>query len=141
MPSRKIEDLTPEMQEKARDFQLRMSLAGIPFMYTRTLCTVDEQKALYAQGRTKPGPIVTWTLKSRHIAGEAFDIAILKNGKPTWDTKISVNNNDIPDYEEAGRIGESLGLIWGGKFKNKKGEPRPDYCHFELKKEVSSGKS
>lgn len=138
MPSRKVEDLTPEMQEKAREFQIRMSLAGIPFMYTCTYRSPEEQKQLYAQGRTAPGPIVTWTLKSKHCERTAFDIAILRDGKPTWDTKVSVNNNDIPDYEEAGRIGESLGLTWGGRFKNQKGEPRPDYPHFELKKEVQN---
>lgn len=29
--------------------------------------TLAEQKRLYAQGRTAPGQIVTWTLKSRHL--------------------------------------------------------------------------
>ena len=42
--------------------------------------TLAEQKELYAQGRTKPGQIVTWTLKSRHLPaadglGRAVDLA------------------------------------------------------------------
>jgi len=41
--------------------------------------TLEYQKDLYAQGRTKPGKIVTWTLNSKHLVqpdgyGHAFDI-------------------------------------------------------------------
>lgn len=41
--------------------------------------TLAEQKKLYAQGRTAPGKIVTWTLKSRHLPaadglGRAVDL-------------------------------------------------------------------
>jgi len=36
--------------------------------------TLSRQKWLYAQGRTRLGPIVTWTLKSKHIDGEAVDL-------------------------------------------------------------------
>jgi len=32
--SRKIEDLTPSMQEKAKEFQRRMEEAGLPFVFT-----------------------------------------------------------------------------------------------------------
>lgn len=130
--SRLITDCLPELQEKARLFVLAMAEADIPFMFTCTKRTQAEQDALYAQGRTKPGKKVTWTRKSKHIDGKAFDIVIIKDGKPCWDTKVSVDGDDIPDYEEAGRIGESLGLRWGGRFKNSKGQPRPDYPHFEI---------
>jgi peptidoglycan L-alanyl-D-glutamate endopeptidase CwlK len=122
------------MQEKAKLFAIRMAEIGLPWMLTRTRCTKEEQAALYAQGRTKPGLVVTWTLKSRHIDGEAFDIAILADGQPTWDPKVSVNDNDDPDYLEAGQIGESIGLEWGGRFKDGKGRPRPDAPHFQLPK-------
>lgn len=36
--------------------------------------TQEEQDDLYAQGRTTPGPIVTWTRNSRHIKGLAVDV-------------------------------------------------------------------
>ena len=35
----------------------------------------ERQQALYAQGRTKPWAIVTWTLDSAHCRWEAVDIA------------------------------------------------------------------
>jgi hypothetical protein len=83
--------------------------------------------------------IVTWTLNSKHVTNmfdkdlnndkaRAFDFAILnKQGQCVWDIKVSVNDNDIPDYDEAGKIGESVGLRWGGRFSS------PDRPHLELK--------
>jgi peptidoglycan L-alanyl-D-glutamate endopeptidase CwlK len=127
MPSRKIEDLTPAMQEKAKLFAAKMAKAGIPFKFTSTSRTQAEQDTLYEQGRSTAGMVVTWTRKSKHIEGTAFDIAILKDGKPVWDVKVSVDGDNIPDYEEAAAIGEACGLIAGARFKNK------DYPHFELK--------
>ncbi|RJP59027.1 MAG: M15 family peptidase [Deltaproteobacteria bacterium] len=145
MPSRKIEDCVPELQEKYWLFKEKMAEAGVPFMLTCTYRSQEEQNNLYAQGRTKPGQVVTWTKRSRHIDRKAFDIAILtplsppldKGGKegglsPTWDVKVNVNANDIPDYIEAGQIGERVGLTWGGRFRNSKGQPRPDYPHFKV---------
>lgn len=87
---------------------------------------------------------VTWTMNSRHLAlqpndplctkypewagkGCAFDIVILKNGKAVWDVKADIDQDNIPDYEEAASCGEYLGLIAGARFK-----PSPDYPHFEF---------
>jgi len=80
---------------------------------------------------------VTWTLASKHIIdlddnkpendkARAFDIAIVKDKRPVWSLKVDVNDNDIPDYDEAGAIGEAVGLRWGGRF------PSPDRPHFEV---------
>ena len=127
MPSRKIDDLVPEMQEKARAFAVAMAEAGVPFIFTCTRRSKEEQAELYARGRTKPGKKVTWTLKSKHIEGLAFDIVICKAGIPQWDVKVDVDEDGIPDYTEAGQIGESCGLKWGGRWAKS-----PDYPHFEL---------
>jgi peptidoglycan L-alanyl-D-glutamate endopeptidase CwlK len=123
--SRKIEDLTPETQEKFKEFAARMAEAGIPFMITCTYRSQSEQEVLYAQGRTTPGKIVTWTHHSRHTERTAFDIAILSEGKPIWSVKIDVNENDVPDYQEAASIGEMVGLTAGARWNN------PDYPHFQ----------
>lgn len=80
---------------------------------------------------------VTWTMVSKHIINleddlatndkaRAFDIAIFKDGKAIWEIKVSVNDNDIPDYLEAAEIGESVGLIAGARWK------KPDYPHFQM---------
>lgn len=84
---------------------------------------------------------VTWTLASRHIINlydgladndkaRAFDIVLTAGGKATWDVKADINKNNISDYTEAGKIGESVGLVWGGRFS------KQDLCHFEEPKTV-----
>lgn len=133
MSSRKIEDLIPAMQEKAREFAAAMASTGLPFIFTCTRRSQAEQEELYARGRTAPGKIVTWTHRSKHINGLAFDIAVCKDGVPDWDIKVDVDDDGIPDYTEAGQIGESIGLEWGGRWRS------PDFPHFQLsiKKEVA----
>ena len=126
--NRKIEDLTPETQEKYFLFKKKMAEAGIDYIVTCTLRTKEEQFELYAQGRSKSGKIVTWTFNSRHLKGTAFDIAIMVNGKILWNPDLDVDQDGVPEYTEAGLIGESVGLKWGGRFPdNKKDAP-----HFEL---------
>jgi peptidoglycan L-alanyl-D-glutamate endopeptidase CwlK len=118
MSSRKVEDLIPVMQVLFHDFEAAMAKAGLEFVVTCTFRSQQEQDQLYAQGRTMPGPIVTWTEHSKHSEGKAFDVAVLENGKVTW---------DAGKYIVPGQIGESVGLFWGGRWKT------PDRPHFELK--------
>ena len=122
MSSRSIEDLTPETQELYNKFAVIMKSKGINYIVTCTFRSQDEQNSLFEQGRTKPGQIVTWTRKSRHTDREAFDIAILKNGKITWNPA---------DYVEAVKIGKAVGLDAGGAWTKNK-----DYPHFEKAKEA-----
>lgn len=59
----------------------------VPFdvQLTEGVRTVARQKELYAQGRTTPGPKVTWTLDSKHITGDAVDIVPLQaDGSINW---------------------------------------------------------
>lgn len=82
-----------------------------------------DQARLYAQGRTTPGKIVTHAKpgSSYHEWGLAFDVAIADaKGQPSWP-------NDVALWTQIGRLGEELGLTWGGRF------PDPDYGHFELR--------
>ena len=90
MASRSPLALTPKMRELYKLFCAEMDKAGISWITTCTRRTQADQDELYARGRSKPGQIVTWTRKSKHIDGEAFDICILKNGKLCWD----VSNGD-----------------------------------------------
>ena len=60
--------------------------AGVVCRFTYTLRTNAEQDALYAQGRTKPGPIVTYSKagESYHNYGLAIDFCLIINGKVSW---------------------------------------------------------
>lgn len=93
---------------------------GVEIIMTQGLRTVAEQDALYAQGRTKPGKIVTNAKggQSFHNYGLAFDIALIHDGQVIWDTKISVEpeHPDIPTYTELGQYGQAIGAEWGGSW-------------------------
>ena len=96
----------------------RLAAEGLTFKVTSGNRTKEEQRSLYAKGRTAPGPKVTWTLNSRHIGGRAIDLTLFHGKNPVWESK---------HYDTAGRIGKELGLVWGGDWKRTKDRP-----HFEL---------
>jgi len=119
MASRDPQELTEETRAKYELFSAGMARAKIDFILTCTRRTQADQNELYAQGRTKPGNIVTWTRKSKHIDGLAFDIVIMESGKPDWNIKNK-------KWARAGLIGKEAGLSWGGSWEKNK-----DYPHFE----------
>lgn len=147
-----FKQMTPDLQAKYELFYMAMFEAGLPFELNEVLRTQATQIAYHAQGRKLLPEVnklrrdaglrpvsakensyeITWTLNSRHFPGRdglatAFDIRLLKYGKPHWETKWDGNGNAVPDYLEAARIGRSVGLEAGGLWK-----ARPDYPHFQL---------
>lgn len=80
----------------------------------------NAQANLYAQGRTKPGRIVTYAPpgKSWHNWGLAVDLCDLENGKVNWGF----------DMGKLQSIATKYGMIWGGTFSKGKTDPP----HFEL---------
>jgi len=119
MASRDPKLLVPSLYSLYLEFDKQMKASGVNYIITCTTRTQSDQDNLYAQGRTKPGLIVTWTRKSKHIDGKAFDIAIIKDGKISWATA---------DYQLAGEIGRGIGLDWGGSWAKNKDAP-----HFQLR--------
>lgn len=125
---RDVNLLHPLLQEKARSLIDKCRAKGIEIIITQTLRTKAEQDALYAQGRTTPGAIVTNCRypQSLHCWGVAFDVAVVKDGKATWETAY---------YKPVGLIGKTLGLEWGGDWVNFKDYPHfqmPGYSHSDL---------
>lgn len=96
--------------------------------------TTERQAQLYAQGRTTPGPIVSWTLRSKHIDGKAIDIAPLKaDGSVDWDNKQAFLDMSKLMFEAAQSLG--VKIRWGADWDQdgrpyEKGEY--DGPHFEL---------
>ena len=58
----------------------------------------SRQQQLYAQGRSQPGPVVTWTLDSAHMQGEAADLVL--DGQ--WE--------DLEPYRILQRVAKEEGL-------------------------------
>lgn len=127
--SRKLEDLQPQVRAMAEQLLARSAVAGIPLTVTFTRRSMATQAALYAQGRTCPGCIVTNARPgySFHNFGLALDVVPTDLlSLPRW--------GDTPDHQartdalwaKAGAIGKALGFRWGGEFTHLIDRP-----HFE----------
>jgi peptidoglycan LD-endopeptidase CwlK len=117
-----IRTLKPEVQPLARSLIEQAVAQGINAKVISGYRSYAEQDALYAKGRTAPGPKVTKARAgySWHNFGIAFDIGMFsKDGKEYL--------GESPDYAKVGKIGENLGLEWGGSWKDFVDEP-----HFQF---------
>lgn len=107
--------------------------AGLPYTVSQGLRTLDEQKVLYAQGRTAPGKIVTWTMNSRHLTGHAVDLAIIIGGKYIEDREMYEH---LSDHILRAADMLDVPVVWGGTFLDEHGKSRPDRPHYELDRKV-----
>lgn len=110
--SRDIKDLHPSVAAKAVAFIASCKSVGIDVLITSTFRDFESQNALYAQGRTAPGNIVTNAKagQSFHNYRLAFDFVPLVNGKAQW--------SDEKLFARCGQIAESVGLEWAGRWKS-----------------------
>jgi len=97
------------------------ALTGRAFCrFSYTLRTFAEQDALFAQGRTKPGKIITNAKGglSMHNYGLAIDIVLIKDGKEAvWDVKGDFDDDGKSDWMEVVNIFKQYGWEWGGDWK------------------------
>lgn len=112
--SRDLSALHPLVTTKARKFLMELERQGITVLVTCTLRTMAEQAEVYAQGRTKPGRIVTYAGPgdSWHNWGRAIDVVPIRAGKPVWGT----TGEDLVLWKRIGAIGESVGFEWAGRW-------------------------
>ena len=112
----------PALEEKIR--QLDAAAPEINLQIPQALRTYQSQDALYAQGRTTPGKIVTDVRGgfSWHNFGLAVDVVPEEAiaGQPDWNTAH-------PVWARLISIGESLGLVSGSTWRT-----FPDFPHFQL---------
>lgn len=108
--SRNPSDLAPPARRRCAAFVAACKEQGIEILITSTLRTNAEQAALYAQGRTAPGKVVTNAKpgQSWHNYALAFDFVPIVNGKAAW--------NDLKLFETCGKLAESVGLEWAGRW-------------------------
>jgi len=116
---RDLAELLPAAQTACRLLFQECYKAGIKNIFiTETYRSQERQKYLYAQGRTRPGQIVTWTLDSNHKSRLAWDIAV---GPPQ-------SLYDVVTLNRVGAIAKKLGIEWGGTWTNAIDRP-----HFQVK--------
>ena len=123
--SRDLSELYPQTRLRAEKLIALAKQNGIDLLVTSTYRDNDSQAALYAQGRTKPGVIVTNARpgQSLHNWRCAFDVVPIRNGKPVWGT----TGTDGDLWRKVGELGESVGLEWAGRWTGKLRE----FAHFQ----------
>lgn len=107
-----------------------IEISEVDFSVLEGVRTLERQRELYAQGRTAPGKVVTWTMKSKHIDGKAVDLV-----------PYPLDWNDLSKFDKIRNAmfqaakEQDVNLRWGadwdgdGKYREK-GEY--DSPHFEL---------
>ncbi|WP_082238348.1 M15 family metallopeptidase [Salinicoccus sp. YB14-2] len=123
------DSLHPEVAEKADILKEKAAEKDITIQLTDGFRTHEEQDALYAQGRTEPGNIVTNARggESYHNYGLAVDFAVVNDGQIMWDTSYDGNGNGKSDWEEVAEIAKDVGFTWGGDWEDFK-----DYPHLQM---------
>jgi peptidoglycan L-alanyl-D-glutamate endopeptidase CwlK len=100
---------------------IKSSIVDSPFDFSITcgLRTLEEQKVLVRTGKSK-------TMKSKHLTGDAVDIAVFVDGKLTWELKY---------YKQVAthikKVANKMGIkiTWGGDWASFIDGP-----HFQLEK-------
>lgn len=85
-PIRDLSLLDPQFRAQFEAW-LAAARAAFPhydFGVHETLRSPERQAALYSQGRTTPGPVVTWTRRSNHQDGLAADWHLVRGGVALW---------------------------------------------------------
>ena len=131
-PEPMLANIHPLLVERIGRVLDAMGILGYPMKIVQGLRTVAQQQALYAKGRTEPGPIVTNAdgvrIPSFHQArtdglGHAVDCAFVgpEPFAEHW------------PWHVYGACVKVVGLTWGGEFKARPGFPAgPDRPHAEL---------
>jgi len=117
--------VNPQLADKVRAAAALLANSGTHLLVVSGLRTAAEQNALYAQGRTTPGHIVTKARAghSMHNYGLAVDIVPYltgATGQLNW-------RPNTPQFRAMVSALESQNLVWGGTWKS-----FPDDDHFQL---------
>jgi D-alanyl-D-alanine carboxypeptidase len=118
----RLKGLHPKVRQAALELIRQAHQQGISLLITQGLRTIEQQAEIYAQGRTKPGRIVSYAKPgySYHNYGLAVDYCLLDDtGRAIW----AVNHQ----WRTAAGIAKKLGFEWGGEWSDFK-----DYPHLQM---------
>lgn len=110
--SREIDRLRPDVAYNCRKWLDLCEAAGLNVLITQTVRDKEYQEYLYAQGRTRPGSVVTnGRTPTFHAdtAGLAFDFC--KNVK-------GHEYDDNAFFHKAAALAKGMGFSWGGDWKS-----------------------
>ncbi len=134
MSTRLFSHLAHECREQFAHFEETLHREGIDFVRTCVWRSAAEQTALYEQGRTKPGHIVTWAKagQSKHnrTAG-GLPASHAADYYPLWNGKLADRRHQeqIQLWQKLGAAATAAGLEWGGNWT----PPKADFPHVQFK--------
>jgi hypothetical protein len=113
-PSNPLGALSPQMREKFPELRAALAERGVEINAPEAgnignIRTPGQQAALYAQGRTAPGPVVTGTLNSNHLTGNALDVVPMNTDAGTVGKMVTALTQTDPRF---------AGMRSGATFKN-----------------------
>lgn len=108
----------PAVRQAAERFLALARARAVPVAIYETWRSDARQRWLYASGRTRPGPIVTYARSAFdewHGYGLALDVI---HASLAWNAPTSF-------WNDVGRLAKECGFDWGGDWK------RPDLPHLQ----------
>lgn len=125
--SRKLDDLLPQVRQRAVSHIAFCDARGVDLLITSTYRDYEAQHQLYLIGREKPGRIVTNADEghSFHNFRCAYDVVPLVFGKPLWQARTP-DGILVPEWRITVDVGKEFGLEWAGDWKSFKEE-----AHFQ----------
>ncbi len=117
----RLDSLYPDVKARCLGVMEEMAAVGAPVFPTQTLRTWEDQAALYTQGRTKPGPVVTNAKAgdSLHNYGLACDFAFVSKDPYA----------EAHPWSKLGLAIKKHGMVWGGDFKRFKDRPHAEMTY------------
>ena len=125
-----ITGLHPVVAESEKLLVRKAARRGIEIVITHGFRSNEEQNALFNQGRSIAGNIVTNAQggESYHNYGLAIDFALrTPEGDVVWAMERDDNGNGQADWMEVVELAKELGFTWGGDWAN-----FPDYPHLQM---------
>ncbi|HEY8910012.1 MAG TPA: peptidoglycan-binding protein [Desulfosporosinus sp.] len=131
--SNNLNSLDPYVSYLARKFLELSKANNLDIIINVAFRSWDDQDKLYASGRTMPGTIVSNARggESYHNWGLGFDATPIVNGKLS---------DDITLFKKMGKLGEHVGLEWGGSFKSIVDLPHFQYTFGLSAEDLLNGK-
>lgn len=126
---RSTDNLVGVHPDLVRVFERAIQITSQDFLITEGVRTTERQAELYAQGRTKPGKVVTWTLNSNHFKSKATGFGHAVDVAPypvdwTKPTKFEAIAKAVK--QAAAEL--NVRIEWGGDWSAK----NRDLPHFQL---------
>jgi len=132
--SRDVNDLHPAVKRGAIELVRRMSEKGYSVGFSSTYRDIERQNDIYAQGRTKPGNVITKAKggQSMHNYKLAFDIYKNIKGQEWADSSF---------FKTAGQIWSEMGGQWGGSWTGFVDTPHFEFTNGLSLSQLQAGKT